>query len=77
MYTADISKTEVCPLAKVVRKKLKQLGILHTKVVYSKELSARADNSEENKKTTASISFMPSVAGLIMASEIIKDVINK
>ena len=74
---ADISKTEVCPLAKVMRKKLKQLGILHTKVVYSKELPTRADNSEENKRTTASISFMPSVAGLIIASEIIKDVICK
>lgn len=60
-----------------MRKKLKQLGILHTKVVYSKELPTRADNSEENKRTTASISFMPSVAGLIIASEIIKDVICK
>lgn len=72
---ADISKTEVCPLAKVIRKKLKEEGIYHTKVVYSKELPTRADNSEENKKTTASISFVPSVCGLIMASEIVKDLI--
>lgn len=74
---ADISKTEVCPLAKVVRKKLKEEGIYHTKVVYSKELPTRADNSEENKKTTASISFVPSVCGLIMASEIVKDLCNE
>lgn len=74
---ADISKTEVCPLAKVIRKKLKEEGIYHTKVVYSKELPTRADNSEENKKTTASISFVPSVCGLIMASEIVKDLCNE
>lgn len=72
---ADISKTEVCPLAKVIRKKLKEEGIYHSKVVYSKELPTRADKSEENKKTTASISFVPSVCGLIMASEIVKDLI--
>lgn len=72
---ADISKTEVCPLAKVIRKKLKEEGIYHTKVVYSKELPTRADKSEENQKITASISFVPSVCGLIMASEIVKDLI--
>lgn len=72
---ADISKTEVCPLAKVIRKKLKKEGIYHIKVVYSKESPTRADNSEENKKITASISFVPSVCGLIMASEIVKDLI--
>lgn len=72
---ADISKTEVCPLAKVIRKKLKEEGIYHTKVVYSKELPIRVDKSEENKKITASISFVPSVCGLIMASEIVKDLI--
>ena len=73
---ADISKTEVCPLAKVIRKKLKEEGIYHTKVVYSKESPTRVDDSEENKQTTASISFVPSVCGLIMASEIVKDIIE-
>ena len=72
---ADISKTEVCPLAKVMRKKLREIGINHTKVVYSKETPKRADNSEENKKITASISFMPSACGLIIASEVVKDII--
>lgn len=73
----DISKTSVCPLAKVIRKKLKEVGIYHTKVVYSKEAPTRADNSEENKKTTASISFVPSACGLIIASEVIKDIIDQ
>ncbi len=73
---ADISKTEMCPLAKVVRKRLREIGINHTKVVYSKEPVTRADNSLENKGTTASISFVPSVCGLVIASEIVKDIIK-
>lgn len=73
---ADISKTEMCPLAKVVRKRLREIGINHTKVVYSKEPVTRTDNSLENKGTTASISFVPSVCGLIIASEIVKDIIK-
>ena len=73
---ADISKTEVCPLAKTVRKKLRELGINHTKVVYSKENPIKIENNQENKRVTASISFVPSVAGLIIASEIIKDIIK-
>lgn len=73
---ADISKTEVCPLARIIRKKLKEEGIYHTKVVYSKENPTRAEDSEENKKITASISFVPSVCGLIVASEIVKDLIK-
>lgn len=74
---ADISKTEVCPLAKVIRKKLREIGINHTKVVYSKEAPKRVDNSEENKRTTASISFVPSACGLIIASEVVKDIIKQ
>lgn len=73
----DISKTSVCPLARVMRKKLKDEGIYHTKVVYSKETPKRANNSEKNKKTTASISFVPSVCGLIIASEVVKDIIKE
>ena len=73
----DISKTSVCPLARVMRKKLKEEGIYHTKVVYSKEMPTRADNSEKNKKTTASISFVPSACGLIIASEVVKDIIKE
>lgn len=67
----DISKTSVCPLCKVIRKELRNKGINHLKVVYSKEQPIK--NSEN---ITASISFVPSVAGLIIASEVIKDIIN-
>lgn len=71
---ADITKTSVCPLAKVMRKELKERGIPHLKVVYSKEIPQRFD--EENKQTPASISFVPSVAGLILAGEVIKDLMK-
>ena len=71
---SDISKTSVCPLAKVMRKELSKRGIKHLKVVYSKEEPKRFD--ETNKRTPASISFVPSVAGLVLASEVIKDLIN-
>ena len=70
----DIYNTQVCPLAKVMRKELKERGISHLKVVYSKEIPHRFD--EEYKQTPASISFVPSVAGLILAGEVIKDLIN-
>ncbi len=69
----DISKTSVCPLAKVMRKELSIRGIKHLKVVYSKEEPHRFDDT--NKKTPSSISFVPSVAGLILAGEVIKDLI--
>ena len=70
----DISKTSVCPLAKVMRKELGKRGIKHLKVVYSKEDPKRFDIN--NKNTPASISFVPSVAGLILASEVVKDLIS-
>lgn len=72
---SDISKTSVCPLAKVMRKELKTRGIQHLKVVYSKEEPNRFCNDEALKRTPASISFVPSVAGLIISSEVIKDLI--
>lgn len=70
---AEITQTSVCPLAKVMRKELKERGISHLKVVYSKELPRRFDT--ENKQVPASISFVPSVAGLILAGEVIKDLL--
>lgn len=70
----DISKTSVCPLAKVMRKELSKRNIQHVKVIYSKEIPHRFD--EEDKRTPASISFVPSIAGLILAGEVIKDLIN-
>ncbi len=69
----DINKTYMCPLAKKVRKILKELGIKKQKVVFSKE----EPRSEKVSKTIGSISFVPSAAGLIIASEVVKDIINE
>jgi len=74
---ADISKTSVCPLAKVMRRELRQRGIKNVKVVYSKEepikniVGGKADSA--GRHVPGSAAFTPSVAGLIMASQIIKD----
>lgn len=76
---ADIYKTSVCPLAKVMRKELKARNVKHMKVVYSKEEPIRPKVVEESttkKCIPGSISFVPSVAGLIMAGEVIKDIIK-
>ena len=72
---ADISKTSVCPLARIMRKELKKRGIKQVKVVYSKELPQESENFDEQtqKPVPASIAFVPSVAGLILAGEVIKD----
>jgi tRNA A37 threonylcarbamoyladenosine dehydratase len=70
----DIYKTSVCPLAKVMRKELRSRGIQKLKVVYSKEEPIKPNDGDY--KTPASISFVPSVAGLIIAGEVIKDIIN-
>ena len=75
----DIYKTSVCPLAKVMRKELKQRGIKKLKVVYSKEEPIKVLEQVEDgakKQTPGSISFVPSVAGLIIAGEVIKDIIR-
>ncbi len=74
---ADIAKTSVCPLAKVIRKELKKRNITKVKVLYSKEEPIKGLEVEGNKKTTpGSVSFVPSVAGLIIAGEVIKDLIR-
>lgn len=72
---ADIKKTEVCPLAKVMRRELKNRGIDNLKVVYSKEKPVEAKMFDENTKKAipGSIAFVPSVVGLIIAGEVIKD----
>ncbi len=73
---ADIYKTSVCPLARVMRHELKKRGIKKLKVVYSKEqpITQNAENGE--RPAPASIAFVPSVAGLILAGEVIKDLIK-
>ena len=74
---ADISKTTVCPLARAVRVALRKRGINHLKVVYSKEEPVVKNNvDEDGNRVPASISFVPSVMGLIIAGEVIKDLIK-
>lgn len=69
---ADIYKTQMCPVAKIMRKKLKEIGIKKQKVVYSTEQPIK--NSVDN--TLGSVPFVPSVCGLIIASEVVKDIIK-
>lgn len=71
----DIFKTSVCPLAKKIRKRLKELDIKKQKVVYSIELPKQKTEEEKNiyGNTLGSVSFVPSVGGLVIASEVIKD----
>lgn len=80
LEVTDISKTSVCPLAKVMRKELKDRGIKGVKVIYSKEQPIvpkvaleEVDPIARKRGTPGSTAFVPSVAGLIIASEVIKD----
>ena len=81
LEVTDIYKTSVCPLAKVMRKELKSRNIKKLKVVYSKEEPIRSQIQTKQeiikdinrKQTPGSVSFVPSVAGLIIAGEIVKD----
>lgn len=94
-HVADIYKTQMCPLAKVMRRELKKRGVKKLKVVYSTEKSIRpredmsiscrtncvcppgaAHKCTERRDIPSSISFVPSVAGLILAGEVIKDLIQ-
>ena len=74
---ADIYKTSVCPLARIMRRELKKRGVRHLKVVYSREeaITPAADPSPDGvrRQTPGSAAFVPSVAGLILAGEVIKD----
>jgi len=73
---ADISKTSVCPLARVMRRELKKRGITSLKVVYSEEipLTPSENLKEHGRHLPGSISFVPGAAGLIIAGEVIKDI---
>lgn len=76
---ADISKTSVCPLCRVMRRELKKRGISGLKVVFSKEMPVKREEDADieadsaKRQTPGSVSFVPPVAGLILASEVIKD----
>lgn len=73
---SDIYKTSVCPLARVMRAELKKRGIKRLKVVYSEETPVLQECAEGGKRVPASCAFVPSVAGLIIASEVIKDLVK-
>lgn len=76
---ADIFSTSVCPLARVMRRELKKRGIKRLKVVYSREEALRPAESREEtvrRSVPGSNAFVPSVAGLIIAGEVIKDLIS-
>ena len=82
MFTiTDISKTSVCPLCKVMRKELKARGIFHLKVLYSPEkpIDIRGKETKEEKgnrrQIPGSVSFVPPVAGLLIAGEVIRDLL--
>ena len=77
---ADISKTTMCPLARIMRKELGKRGIKHLKVVYSKEEALTPTGWEEEaaaigkRQIPGSVSFVPGVAGLVLAGEVIRDI---
>ena len=79
---ADISKTSMCPLARIMRKELKKRGINHLKVVYSQEeaLTPEVDPEElartGKRQIPGSVAFVPGAAGLILAGEVVKDLIK-
>lgn len=82
LEVADIYETSVCPLARIMRRELRARGIEKLKVVYSKEKPIKPlreydeGSSRQEQARPGSVAFIPSVVGLIIASEVIKDVVN-
>lgn len=78
----DIYKTSFCPLARIMRKELRKRGIERLKVVYSQEEALTPEGVTEElpqgrRSIPGSVSFVPSAAGLILAGEVIKDIVNR
>lgn len=74
---ADIRKTHTCPLAKVIRKETNRLGIQDLKVVFSTEEPSRKDTAHPSSRVPASIAYVPAAAGLVIVSEVIKDLLSE
>ena len=77
LEVADIYQTSVCPLARVIRRELKKRGISALRVVYSREEAKTPQNpavepAPGKRQTPGSVSFVPSVAGLILAGEVVR-----
>ena len=73
---ADLAKTTVCPLARVMRRELKQRGIIHLPVLYSTELPVTSGTDENGKKVPASTAFVPAAAGLMIGAYAIKTLLD-
>lgn len=78
---ADIYETKICPLAKVMRRELRKRQVEHLKVVYSQEepvrlVGDRMDGQEKRRAIPGSVAFVPSVAGLMIAGEVVKDLVS-
>ncbi len=74
---ADVYDTKVCPLARVVRHELRKMGVPRLKVVYSQEKPIKLEKCGRKSLVPGSVAFVPAVAGLILAGEVIKDLINE
>lgn len=74
LQVTDINKTEYCPLARVMRRELKKCGVFDLKVVYSKERAIK--ENRELEKAIPSMMPVPSVAGILLATEVIKDILG-
>ena len=74
---SDVSKTSICPLARVMRRELKARGINHLTVLYSTEEPIRSTVTENGKPVPASSAFVPSAAGLIIASYVVRKLIEE
>ena len=77
LQVADISKTSVCPLARVMRTELRKRGLQHLKCVFSTEEPVNAVVQDGSRHAPGSVAFVPSVAGLIIAGEVVKDLIAR
>ena len=73
---ADLSKTAVCPLARVMRRELKQRGIIHLPVLYSTELPLTSGTDENEKKVPASTAFVPAAAGLMIGAYVVRELLK-
>lgn len=73
---ADIYETKVCPLARVMRRELKKRGIASLKTVYSEEQPVSPKDAEQIGRICGSVAFVPAAAGLLLAGEVVKDLIN-
>lgn len=77
LEVTDIYKTTNCPLAKIIRKELRKLEIPNLKIVYSTEQPKPSQQNPDGSQTLGSISFVPSAAGLIIAGEVVRDIISE